>query len=140
MDKFEQKYGFKEDSKVEDFHRNRRMFCFYQGKLCVADANLPYSHATWFEKEGWMSKEKDELMDEITRGIVDSKGDVYFYIGYDFNVNDDVESIFFSHLKELTEKLNLDTNAHIYGGLIKSEPGTIWPASKEYGKIGENIK
>lgn len=103
MDKFEQKYGFKEDGKVEAFHRSRRMFCFYQGKLYIADADLPYSHATWFETEGWMSKENDALMNQIMRGIV-------------------------------------DTNAHIYGGLIKSEPGTIWPAAKAYGTIKENIK
>lgn len=140
MDKFEQKYGFKEDSKVENFHQSRRMFCFYQGKLYVADANLPYSHATWFEKEGWMTKEEDGLMNEMTRGIVDSKGDVYFYIGYDFNVNDDIEAIFFSHIKELSEQLNLDENAHIYWGLTKSAPGTIWPPVREYGKVGEHIK
>lgn len=140
MDKFEQKYGIEEDERVKTFHRSRRMFCIYQGKLFIAKPNLPYSHATWFEKEGWMSKGKKELIDEITRGIVDDKGDVYFYTGYDFRINNDTESIFFSHLKELVKKLKLNTNASIYGGLKKLEPGELWPAIKEYGKIRENIK
>jgi hypothetical protein len=139
MDKFEQKYGIEEDEKVKNFHRSRRMFCIYQNNLCVADQNLPYSHAAWFEKEGWMSKGRDELMDKIVRGIIDDKGDVYFYIGYDFRINSDIESIFFSHLKELVNVLKLDTNAHIFGGLIKSKSGGVWPPAKDYGKIKDNL-
>ena len=53
------------------------MFCIYQNKLFIAESNLPYSHAVWFEKEGWISKEKDELMDEIIRGIIDNSGNIY---------------------------------------------------------------
>ena len=140
MDKFEQKYGLEEDEKVKDFHRSRRMFCIYQNKLCIADRNQPHSHATWFEKEGWMSKDKDELMDKIVRGVIDIKGDIYFYIGYDFRINNDIEPIFFSYLKELVDRLKLDTNAQIFGGLIKSKSDEIWPPVKEYGKIIDNLK
>ena len=139
MDKFEQKYGVEEDEKAKDFHRSRRMFCIYQNKLCVADRNLPYSHATWFEIEGWMSEDKDELMDRIVRGIINGKGDIYFYIGYDFRINSNIEPIFFSHLKELTDRLELDTNGQIFGGLIKSKSDEIWPPAKEYGKIKDNL-
>jgi hypothetical protein len=138
MDKFEQKYGI-EDNKVEAFHKGRRMFCIYQGQLVVADENLPYSHAAWFEKEGWMTKEQDKLMEEIPRGIIDSKGDIYFYVGYDFKIDNNIEAVFFSHFKELVEKLNLNPNAKIFGGLVKSEPGSIWPAIKDYGQISENM-
>ena len=100
MDKFEKKYGFKEDERIIDFHKSRRMFCIYQNKLYTAEANLPYSHAVWFEKEGWISRKKDDFMDSIIRGIVDSEGNVYFYTGYDFEINEEAESIFFLHLKE----------------------------------------
>lgn len=140
MDKFEQKYGLKDDDKTEAFHRGRRMFCIYRGELVVADKNLPYNHATWFEKEGWMSKEDDGLMDKMTRGIVDNNGDVYFYVGYDFKVNDEIESEFFSHIKELAGELNLDPGAMVYGGLVKSDSGKTWPAVKEYGKVADIAK
>lgn len=137
MNYFEQKYGMKEDDGVKAFHRSRRMFCIYKGVLHIAEPNLPYSHAAWFEKEGWMTKETDGSMAEIVRGMINDQGDVYFYAGYDFRVDEHIEAIFFPHLKELAEKLGLDPNARIFGGLIKSAPGTIWPAAKEYGTLGE---
>ncbi|MFC1682526.1 hypothetical protein ACFL0X_02830 [Nanoarchaeota archaeon] len=136
MDEFEKKYGFKEDEKTIAFHKSRRMFCIYENKLFIAEPNLPYSHAVWFEKEGWISRKKDDLMDSLVRGIVDSNGDIYFYIRYDFEING--ESIFFSHLKELVKKLNLKSNAKIFGGLIKQDYGK-WPPRKEYGKIEDNL-
>ncbi len=139
MDAFEKKYGFEEDKKVKAFHRSRRMFCIYQYKLFIAKPNLPYSHATWFEKEGGISKEKDELMNTLVRGIIDSKGDIYFYTGYDFKINKEAETTFFRHLKELAEKLKLNPDSQIFGGLIKQEAGKIWPPKKEYGKIKDNL-
>ena len=139
MDEFERKYGFKEDEKVKTFHRSRRMFCIYLNKLYIAKPNLSYSHAVWFEKEGWISREKDGLMDRLIRGIVDNNGDVYFYVGYDFRINNEMESTFFSYLKELVEKLKLKSNAKIFGGLIKSEDGKTWLPRKEYGEIENNL-
>jgi len=139
MDEFEKKYGFKEDKKIKAFHRSRRIFCIYQNKLFIAEPNLSYSHAVWFEKKGWISRKKDELMDSIIRGIVDSNGDVCFYVGYDFEINKEIESIFFLHLKELVEKLNLKSNAKIFGGLIKEQAGKVWTPRKEYGKIEDNL-
>lgn len=139
MDEFEKKYGFEEDEKTIAFHKSRRMFCIYQNKLFIAEPNLPYSHAVWFEKEGWISRKKDELMDSIIRGIVDNNKDIYFYIGYNFEINKEIEPIFFSHLKEFVEKLNLESNTKIFGGLIKQEAGKIWPPRKEYGKLEDNL-
>ncbi len=138
MDEFEKKYGIKNNETVKEFHRNRRMFCIYQNKLYIAEPNLPYSHAVWFERKQWISKEKDDLMDKIVRGIVDENGDIHFYIGYDFQINKKIESIFFSYLKELIEKLELNSNSQIFGGSIKQESGK-WPPRKEYGKIRDNI-
>ena len=140
MDKFEQKYGIQEDDKVKDYHRSRRMFCIYQNRLYIADKNLPYSHTTWFEKEAWLSKENDELINKIVRGVIDSQGNIYFYIGYDFRINSDIEPIFLSHLRELVQQLNLDINAHVFGGVVKSKPGEIFPPIKDYGKIKDNLK
>lgn len=140
MDEIKKDY-YKEDSdKIKEFHRSRRMFCVYDNQLRIADENLPYSHATWFQNENWMTKEKDGLMNEIPRGIVNSKGDVYFYVGYNFEINESIEFIFFPHLAELVKRLNLNTGAQIYGGLIKSDPGTMWLPVKLYGKIEDKIK
>tara|TARA_Y100000310_G_C20029371_1_gene511080 strand:+ start:49 stop:465 length:417 start_codon:yes stop_codon:yes gene_type:complete len=138
MNKFEKKYGFKENEKTRAFHKSRRMFCIYKNKLHLAKPNLLYSHATWFEKEGWISEEKDSLMESIIRGMVDSKGDIYFYVGYDFKINNEAKFIFFLHLKELVKKLNLNANAKIFGGLIKQNSGK-WPPRKAYGKIKDNL-
>ena len=140
MDDIKKDYYKEETSIIKEFHRSRRMFCVYDGQLRIADKNLPYSHTTWFQNENWMTKEKDELMNEIPRGFVNSKGDIYFYTGYDFEINDSIESIFFPHLKELVRQLGLDTNALIFGGLSKTEDDTIWPPRKSYGKIADKIK
>jgi hypothetical protein len=139
MNTFERKYGLKEDEKTAAFHRSRRMFCIYQDRLYIAKENLPYSHAVWFEKKGWISKEIDELMNEMARGIRDSKGDVYFYTGYDFKINPRIETVFFSHLGELVKKLKLQPDARIFGGLIKQEAGKIWLPIKKYGSVKDYL-
>lgn len=135
MDEFEKKYGFREDENVQAYHKSRRMFCIYEGELRIAEPNLPYSHATWFEREGWMTKEDDALMDSVVRGIVDDRGDIYFYIGHDFEVNERAETIFFQYLTELVERLNISSDAEIFGGAVMQEPGTKWPPRKTYGKV-----
>ena len=139
MDAFEKKYGINEDEDVKKFHRSRRMFCIIDNELHIAEPDLPYSHATWFEEEGWITADDDNLINEIVRGIVDGKGDVYFYTGYDFDINDQIESEFFPHLKNLVDILKIKENNKIFGGLIKSKPGTIWPARKDYGTIKNNL-
>ena len=135
----EKKYGIVEDDSVKEFHRSRRMFCIYEGRLCIAQANLPYSHYTWFEKEGWVTAENDSAMDDVIRGMVDERGDVYFYKGYDFGVDSEVESTFFSHLSELVGGLNLKPDAKIFGGMIKQSEGKKWLPKKSFGNIGSRL-
>jgi len=84
-------------SKVEKFHKNRRMFCIKNNQLQIAEPNLPYSHAEWFEKENWTGN--------FIRGYVDNK-DIFFYIG-DFVITEEDEKTFFNHLRELVEKLGM---------------------------------
>jgi hypothetical protein len=136
MGNFEKKYGFKEDEKIEAFHRSRRMFCIYENKLRIARPKLPYSHADWFEREGWISKEDDSLMKQLVRGIVDSKGDIYFYAGYDFRVDEKAAEIFFSHLGELVRRLKIKPSARVLGGLTKS----VWKPIKDFGTVREILR
>jgi hypothetical protein len=134
----EDEYNSLENEKTE-FHKSRRMFYIHENNLVIAEEGLPYSHATWFEKEGLISNRDDKLMDEIVRGMIDSKGNVSFYIGYNFEVNKNAEDIFFSHLKELSERLNLKPNARVYGGYIKQKSIQPWPPRKDYGKLEDNL-
>lgn len=124
-----------EKEKEEEFHKKRRMFCIFKDKLYIAEKNFPYSHEIWFEKERWIKNKKDKLMSEIVRGFTDSEGNIYFYIGNNFEINKKTENIFFKHLKELVNRLSINIEAKIFGGLIKKEIGVIWPPLKIYGKI-----
>lgn len=134
MNSYEQKYGIKEDESIKQFHRNRRMFAIHQNNLWIAEPNLPYSHAVWFEKLGWITPENDDLMNSTTRGAVYLNGDVYFYVGYDFQITSEAENEFFEHLPELVERLNLSPRAKIFGGKIK-QATRPWPVRKEYGQV-----
>lgn len=136
MDAFEKKYGIKEDAKVKSFHSNRRMFAVVDGKLHVAPEGVDYSHATWFEKEGWITVNEDGRMDTVTRGFVDGKGDIYFYVGYDFVVTQECEKEFFTHLAELKKQLDLSDDNAVYGGLVRQTGEGQWPGKKSYGAVG----
>jgi hypothetical protein len=119
--------------RVEEYHKSRRMFCIIKGKLFIARPNLPYSHIDWFRKRGWI--ENANSINKITRGIVDKKGDIYFFIGKDFGVNKKAEKEFFEHLGELTKRLRLGPNTRIYGGMIRQRPGKQWPPKKRFGSV-----
>lgn len=116
------------------------MFCILDNQVKIAPEGVPYSHAQWFVNEGWMqSEEKIACMDKTVRGIVDAKVDVYFYVGCNFDVSDEVEKFFFLHLKDLQKLLNIKDSAHVYGGLIKqSQPG-LWPPQKDYGMLSNFV-
>lgn len=140
MDSYEKKYWIKEDEKIKNFHRSRRMFCYYNWALKMAMPNLEYSHAKWFENEWWLTSDNDEIMNTIMRWIIDKDGDIYFYTWYDFKTNNDIEKIFFKILDTLVIELKLNTEKNIYWWLIKALPWEIWPPAKKFGKIKENFR
>jgi hypothetical protein len=116
MDFFEKKYGTEEDERIRNFHSGRRMFCIFKNRLFIADQNLPYTHAVWFQKQGWITEKDDHLMDEIIRGMVDKDGNISFYLGYNMRVIEGIELIFKKYIIELSEKLNLKKEAKVLGG------------------------
>lgn len=136
--KYDKKYGIVEDEVKVRFHRSRRMFCIKDNKLYIAEPNLPYSHAFWFEKMGWMDEKNDKLMDSITRGYVDEKGDVYFYKGYDFRVDEKSEQEMHQYIGELMKRLNLKNTVKLFGGLYRKNNQTF--PIKNYGFIVKFIK
>lgn len=116
MADYEKKYGITEDESVIYFHKSRRMFCIKDDKLIIAKPNLPYSHAIWFELEGWMDDADDSFMSDTTRGFVSQSGDIYFYKGYKFIIDEKSEKDIFEHLIELKILLNLEPISKIFGG------------------------
>src|SRR3972149_6079183 len=135
MSTFEKKYGLREDAITHQFHKSRRMFCIFNNTLHIADPRVSYSHAIWFERQGWMTATDDSLMNHAVRGFINAAGDVYFFIGYDFAITENSKSLFFQHLPDLTKQLCLQPTARVYGGLIKQTKAGQWPAKKQYGTI-----
>lgn len=139
MSDYDQKYGVdSKNSAIKSFHKNRRMFVIKDGVLYLGSENVSYTHAEWFEKEGWVTKENDSFMDEVTRGFVDEEG-IYFYKGYDFRVDEKIEQEFFKFLPELVSKLRISQKVHVYGGMIRQNKSGKWPARKDYGEVGEVV-
>ncbi len=136
---YDKKYGVdSSDEKVKSFHASRRMFAIYEGQLILAKGDVTYSHAKWFELEGWMNPQDDSLMEEITRGYLDESG-VYFYKGYDFIIDEQSEKEMLEHVGELVKKTNLNTKLHLFGGKIKQEKEGDWPPRKDYGELSNLI-
>src|SRR3990172_6876143 len=98
MSTSEKKYGLPEDAVTHQFHKSRRMFCIFNNTLHIADPGVSYSHAVWFERQGWMTAEDDSFVNQVVRGFVNAAGNVYFFIGYDFDINETIERIFFEYL------------------------------------------
>lgn len=136
MDRYSNKYGFNgADETILSFHRQRRMFVVKDGELKLASVGSPLSHAQWFESLGWMSPEHDEIMEELTRGYVDSTG-VYAYTGFDFKITKKVEQDVLKVIKELSDALDVLPKAHVYLGLTKpSADNPRWQPSKNIGTI-----
>ncbi|HJX50741.1 MAG TPA: hypothetical protein VJ438_04730 [Candidatus Nanoarchaeia archaeon] len=139
MNKFEKKYNIIKTKETKKYHLSRRMFCIVDDKLYIAEPNLSYSHAVWFEKQKWISHDNnEEFMNKVVRGIVYG-GDIYFYSGYDFIINKKIESIFFPYLKQLVNQLGLSANAKVYGGFERINPDEKMTPRKFFGRVKELI-
>jgi hypothetical protein len=90
-------------------------------KLYIARAKLPYSHAVWFEKEGWIDEKDGTFMNENVRGVVFKNREIHFYAGYDFFVNQKAEQYFFKSLQELSSRLKLKPSSKLTGGQTKTK-------------------
>jgi hypothetical protein len=139
MSIFEDKYGIKENQEVKDYHKNRRMFAIKDGELFIADAGLDYSHAEWFKNLGWMDRREADPINTVTRGALEKDG-IYFYKGYDFQVDEKSRQQFMNCLKELVDTLNVSLDLHIYGGKIIEVPGKKATARKDFGAVGDLLK
>lgn len=137
---FDIKYGIDSDkAEVKSFHSSRRMFAIKDDKLFFANPNISYTHARWFELRGWIKGTDDSIMNTIVRGYIDNDG-VYFYKGYDMNVDAQSEQVMAAHLEELVERIAVDGSKHLYGGIIKQDAPGKWPPRIDYGTISDYLK
>jgi hypothetical protein len=140
MDEYDKKYGIDNSLEaVKDFHRRRVMFAIKDGEVYVAQRGSPDTHAVWFEKLGWITPGNDRLMETVPRGFVIGD-ELYCYIGYNFGLDEDCETILLSNLKALKDKLDLVPGTKVYGGMIKGSPGEKFKPIKFYGRLGELIQ
>jgi len=137
--KIKKSFSNMNQEKIRAIHQQRRMFCIHHDRLWFRDIGSQESHTEWFISEGWMTEEGSDFINQIIRGYVNYAGDIYFYIGLDFSINEEAEKMFFKFLPELCLRLNIPPNAKIFGGLKVSVPGEIWPPMKEFGTVKELI-
>ncbi len=136
---YDQKYGLdSSDEKVISFHSSRRMFAIKDGRIHLAPEGATYTHAKWFQMEGWMNPENDSIMETTTRGYTDNTG-IYFYKGFDFRIDEESEKEVLDNLESLVRQTGVSKERHLYGGKIKQEEGGDWPARKDYGCIKDLI-
>lgn len=100
--------------KEKEFHNNRRIFAYYDGKLNFCE-EVGLSHHEWLVGGRLFC---DFVFNDLVRGYVDSEG-VYFYRG-DFQTDEYTENTAKSCLSYF------DENLPVYCGVFKGEIGEKW--------------
>ncbi len=124
----------------KEYHRNRRMFFLIDDNLIIAPANSEKSHYDWLIEQYWPEEKAIEFIRTGLRGVLNPDGNIRFYTGENWDINEEIEAKFFGIFDELVKRLNIGPEAKIGGGVVKGEVGDFWPPRKEYGKVKDYIK
>lgn len=127
---------FKHNNKIKKYHKTRTMFCIFENKVYIADKKYDFSHYEWFKKIWILNDENwNKIMENTTRWYIWDDGDVWFYIWFNFEINDKSETEFFNYLKKLNEnyKLNLEWNIYWWVDILKIWES--WKPRKIYWKV-----
>ena len=124
----------------KEYHKARRMFFVIDDNLLIAEANSNKSHFEWLIEQFWPEDKAIEFIETGLRGVLNPDGNIRFYTGENWEVNEKIEAEFFGIFDELVKRLKISPEAKIGGGVIKGKTGDFWPARKEYGKVGDFIK
>ena len=127
-------------SDEKKYHQKRRMFFVIDDNLVIAPANSDKCHYDWLIEQHWPDEEAAKFIETGLRGVVDPDGNIKFFTGKDWDINNEIEAQFFGIFDQLVEKLNISPEAKIGGGAVKQEEGKIWPPRKSYGKVKDYIK
>jgi isopentenyl-diphosphate delta-isomerase len=121
------------------YHQQRRMFFLIDKKLVVVKKGVSLCHFDWLVSQGWTKKDAEKFISKELRGVIDPDGNLKFFVGKKWELNEEIEKKFFEIFPELVKRLKLKDEVKIYGGAIEKEIGQIWPGRKYYGSIGELI-
>lgn len=119
------------------YHKSRKMFQLIDSKLVIAEPSFEGCHLDWLLNIGYSKEEAERIIDKEMRGVVDPDGNIKFFIGKGWDLNNKIELDFFKILPELIEKLDIKGDVKVGGGATKQEIGKIWPAKKDYGTVEE---
>jgi len=126
-------------SKDHDFHSQRRMFAIVDGTLSVAPAASVLSHIEWFEQEGWVqSDQQDIFLDKTPRGFyLSHTNEMFIYQGNGFFFSPELETAVIDALPLLVSSLHLNENTKVHLGPKDSVVnGKSYP-QKYLGKVSE---
>ena len=124
----------------KEYHRNRRMFFLIDDNLIIAPANSEKSHYDWLTEQYWPKEKAIEFIKTGLRGVLNPDGNIRFYTGENWEINEEIEAKFFGVFDELVKRLKMSPEAKIGGGVVKGKTGDFWPPRKEYGKVKDYIK
>ena len=122
------------------YHKKRRMFFLINNELVLPESGSDKSHMEWLLSQGKTISEAKNIIDNNLRGAVNPDGNIRFYIGENWEINEEIEKKFFEILPKIVETLKINPEAIIGGGTIKGRIGDFWQARKEYGKVKDFIK
>lgn len=124
----------------KEYHRSRRMFFVINNNLVIAEPNSDKCHYDWLIEQYWSEEKATKFIETGLRGVIDPDGNIKFFTGKNWDINNKIEIKFFEILDELVKKMNVSPEAKVGGGAIKGEEGKIWPPRKKYGQVKDYIK
>ncbi|MPM23364.1 hypothetical protein SDC9_69836 [bioreactor metagenome] len=119
----------------KEYHKKRRMFFLINNELVLPESGSDKSHMEWLLSQGKTINEAKNIIDNNLRGVVNPDGNIRFYIGENWEINEEIEKKFFEILPKIVEIFKISPEAIIGGGTIKGKIGDFWKARKEYGKV-----
>jgi hypothetical protein len=125
--------------KEKEYHKARRMFFLINNELIIPESGSDKSHLEWLIENGYTKDKAENIIETVLRGVVNPDGNIRFFIGKDWGINEEIEKKFFEILPKLFEIFKLNPDAIIGGGNIKGKVGDFWVARKEYGKVKDFI-
>jgi ABC-type oligopeptide transport system substrate-binding subunit len=127
-------------NKEKEYHQQRRMFFIIDNNLVIAPRGQIKSHLEWLIDQYWPEEKAKEFIRTGLRGTVEGNGNIKFFTGENWEINEEIEQKFWDILPDLVEKLKINPEAEIGGGAIKQKPGIIWPERKKYGKVKKYLE
>jgi hypothetical protein len=131
---------FEESEQIKQFHLSRTAFIIVDDKLMVDDKSSDLSHLQWLLSLSYTEDEADSIILNNARGYYHPEQGLYFYTGYDYQINQQTIDQFFKFLPEIIVQIGIDnTNTQIHGGAIPDSETTQWKPREEFGEVSKYL-